>query len=144
MSLCVTLGNIVPKTVALKNVGLKTVTVTGLNHNFYCFYYKNYDFVPFPLPSHYRPVTIFRSSWPIMTLRPSSWHSRPSPFRTLPHRSSPSLRQRWRTVRDGKGRWGTVRVVEGRCKTVSNGEERRGTVEDGEEWNGSVTMMDYG
>jgi len=32
------------------------VTVTGQNHNFY--YSNNYDFVPLPLPSHYRPVTV--------------------------------------------------------------------------------------
>jgi hypothetical protein len=27
----------------------------------------------------YHPVTIFRSLWPMVTLRPSSWHYRPSP-----------------------------------------------------------------
>ena len=82
--------------------------------NNYC---KNYDFVPLPLPSHYRPVTIFRSSWPMVTLRPSSWHSHPSPPLTVLHRPSPfptvievTVRNggevRWVTVRGGEGRWG--------------------------------------
>ena len=44
-------------------------------------YCKNYDFVP--LPSYYQ----FLAS---VTHSPSSWHSRPSSFSTVPHRSLPS------------------------------------------------------
>ena len=54
-------------------------------------YWKNYDFDPLPLPSRYRPVTIFRPSWLNMTLRPSSWPHRPSPSLNVPRRPSTSL-----------------------------------------------------
>jgi len=78
-------------------------------------YSKIYDFGP--LLSHYRPVSMFRSSWPMVTLRISSWHSRPSSFPsfpTVPHRSPPLLQGRWGAVGNGGEWWGTVR----------NGEER--------------------
>ncbi len=82
-------------------------------------YSKIYDFGP--LPSHYRPVSMFRSSWPMVTLRISSWHSRPSSFPsfpTVPHRYFKDGEERWGMVANGGVRWETVR-------------------------NGSVTMMDY-
>ena len=44
----------------------------------------------FPLPSHYRPVTVFKSSWPNVTLRPTSWPHRPIPSHTVPYRLIPS------------------------------------------------------
>ena len=46
------------------------------------------------------PLTIFRSSWPMVTLCPSSWHSRYS-----------------RNLKDGEGRWETLENVEGRWGT---------------------------
>ena len=104
MSLCVTLGNIVPKTVALSNVGLKTVMVTGLNHNFYCIYYKTYDFVPFPLPSryHFQVIVTHHDTPSIIVTLPSL---------TVPHPPSPFPSVLKVTVENGEGRLGTVRDV---------------------------------
>ncbi len=52
---------------------------------------KNNDFCPFT-------ITIFRSSWPMVTFRPSSGQSRPSPFSTV-------------TSKDGEEQWRTVRII---------------------------------
>ena len=52
-------------------------------------YSKNYDFVPSPLPfysSRYHPVTVHKSSWLNVTLRPWSWPHRPTTSLTVTNR----------------------------------------------------------
>jgi hypothetical protein len=115
----------------------------------------------------YRPVTIFRSSWPMVTLRPSSWHYSPwpsltvygpSPSFTVPHRPSPSLtvRRPWPSLTVSDRSWPLswfktiywpfiivnhrlkeVLTVYKRSGTVRNGEGQWGTV-DGEGRSGTV------
>jgi hypothetical protein len=59
-----------------------------LSKNANLMYCKNYDFVPLPLPSRYRPVTVPLPFLASVTHSPSPFHHRDTP---VPHRPSPSL-----------------------------------------------------
>ena len=69
----------------------------------YAAYAYQVFFILFWPTGHYRPATVFRSSWPIVT---SSWHHphRPSPIHAVPHcypKDGEGWWRRWGTVRDG-------------------------------------------
>jgi hypothetical protein len=107
-----------------------------------------YRSVTVPLPSRYRPVTIFCKRYPLMYKSiPYINDYKRSINGFKPWQRSGTVRNgegRW-TVRDGQERWGTVRDGEGRWGTGRDG-GRWGTGRDGGRWGTvrdySVTMMD--